>query len=103
VSWVFGFLLDLVAILCLYLLVIALKTIYQKVQKETQIFLNNNDQPTTLEVILNTKQIRNHVFTIVLLAVVLIVNFIITVINKGNQKLRIFNVSSYAHLVTWIM
>jgi len=103
VSWVFGFLLDLVAILCLYLLVIALKTIYQKVQKETQIFLNNNDQPTTLEVILNTKQIRNHVFTIVLLAVVLIVNFIITVIKGENQKLRIFNVSSYAHLVTWIM
>ena len=102
-SWVFGFLLDLVAILCLYLLVIALKTIYQKVQKETQIFLNNNDQPTTLEVILNTKQIRNHVFTIVLLAVVLIVNFIITVIKGENQKLRIFNVSSYAHLVTWIM
>jgi len=103
VSWVFGFLLDLVAILCLYLLVIALKTIYQKVQKETQIFLNNNDQPTTLEVILNTKQIRNHVFTIVLLAIVLIVNFIITVIKGENQKLRIFNVSSYAHLVTWIM
>jgi len=103
VSWVFGFLLDLVAILCLYLLVIALKTIYQKVQKETQIFLNNNDQPTTLEVILNTKQIRNHVFTIVILAIVLIVNFIITVIKGENQKLRIFNVSSYAHLVTWIM
>lgn len=102
-SWVFGFLLDLVAILCLYLLVIALKTIYQKVQKETQIFLNNNDQPTTLEVILNTKQIRNHVFTIVILAIVLIVNFIITVIKGENQKLRIFNVSSYAHLVTWIM
>ena len=102
-SWAFGFLLDLVAILCLYLLVIALKTIYQKVQKETQIFLNNNDQPTTLEVILNTKQIRNHVFTIVLLAIVLIVNFIITVIKGENQKLRIFNVSSYAHLVTWIM
>lgn len=102
-SWVFGFLLDLVAILCLYLLVIALKTIYQKVQKETQIFLNNNDQPTTLEVILNTKQIRNHVFTIVLLAIVLIVNFIITVIKGENQNLRNFNVSSYAHLVTWIM
>ena len=80
-SWSFGFLLDLIAILCLYLLVLALQTIFLKVQQETQIFLNTEDRETALEVILNTKQIRNHVLTIVILAVALIVNFVITIIN----------------------
>ena len=80
-SWSLGFLLDLIAILCLYLLVLALQTIFLKVQQETQIFLNTEDRETALEVILNTKQIRNHVLTIVILAVALIVNFVITIIN----------------------
>jgi len=35
VSMTFGFILDLIAILCLYLLVLALKTIFQKVKQET--------------------------------------------------------------------
>jgi hypothetical protein len=37
---IFGFLLDLVAILCLALLVVALKTIYEKVKQETQMVMN---------------------------------------------------------------
>lgn len=37
---IFGFLLDLVAILCLALLIVALKTIYEKVKQETQMVMN---------------------------------------------------------------
>jgi hypothetical protein len=74
--------LDIFAIICIYLLVSALKTIFAKVEEQTAIFLNNpNKKATTLEVILNTQQVRNHAVTIFILGVALVINFITTVIN----------------------
>ena len=102
-SNVFGFFLDLVAILCLFLLVVALKTIYQKVRQETQIVLNPSNQESAIEVILNTKQIRHHVVTIIIMALALTINFMVTIIGESSSKERAFNVSYYIHLVTWLM
>jgi len=103
-SWAFGFTLDLVAITCLVLLVVSLSTIYKKVKQETQIILGSEDKESALEVILNTKQIRTHVITIVVLAWALVSNFIITIIASNNAKnMTLFNASYYVLLITWIM
>ena len=65
------------------LLLVALKTIYQKVQAETQLFVNpDNKQNTAIEIILNTDQIRIHTVTIILMALSLLINFVTSLILK---------------------
>lgn len=86
------------------MLVVSLSTIYKKVKQETQIILGSEDKESALEVILNTKQIRTHVITIVVLAWALVLNFIMTIIASNNANdMTIFNASYYVLLITWIM
>lgn len=69
------------------LLLVALKTIYQKVQAETQLFVNpDNKQNTAIEIILNTDQIRIHTVTIILMALSLLINFVTSLILKNKTN-----------------
>lgn len=69
------------------LLLVALKTIYQKVQAETQLFVNpDNKQNTAIEIILNTDQIRIHTVTIILMALSLLINFVTSLILKSKPN-----------------
>jgi len=83
--------------------VVALKTIYQKVKQETQIVLNPQNKESAIEVILNTRQIRTHAVTIIVMALALTVNFIVTLISDSSNKPLAFNSSYYIHMVTWLM
>lgn len=94
--------LDVFAIICIYLLVSALKTIFAKVKEQTAIFLHNPDnKTTTLEVILNTEQVRNHAVTIFIFGVALVINFITTVINGTTVNNLVQDAAYYSHLTTW--